>query len=192
MSKLPLLYVQGVNGSFAQRLMPEDQMRTVNDSTNDRWVVIGAHDALDQAEKGEYGYTIDADFDEIMKLPTDTPIYASVNSFESFNKEDHESYQTDDIVTTPLASDYETVGDLFAAAKDAIHDAYNDCENDEERSHFNVYNMYSFEAIKAVAANIWYNADWASLITEGDQIRMDIEYCLNQGEYDAYPEFLQE
>lgn len=51
MSKLPLLYVQGVNGSFAQRLMPEDQMRTVNDSTNDRWIVIGAHDALDQAEK---------------------------------------------------------------------------------------------------------------------------------------------
>ena len=91
MSKLPLLYVQGVNGSFAQRLMPEDQMRTINDSTNNHWVVIGAHDVLDQAEKGEYGYTIDADFDEIMKLPTDTPIYASVNSFESFNKEDHES-----------------------------------------------------------------------------------------------------
>lgn len=192
MSKLPLLYIQGVNGSFAQRLMPEDQMRTVNDSINDRWVVIGAQGTLAQAEKDEYAYTIDADFNEIMKLPADTPIYAGVNSFESFGKENHESYQIDDVVTTPLASDYETVGDLFAAAKDAIHDAYNDCENDEERSHFNVYNMYSFEAIEAVAANIWDSADWASLITEGDQIRMDIEDCLDQGEYDVYPEFLQE
>lgn len=177
-----LLYVQGLNGSSAQRL------------ENNKWIVSGAADILGQQEPGENAYRIKATFDDIMKLPFDTPIYASVNSFEVFTQEDKdngESFHSGHDEMASITEDFETVGDLFDAAKDAIKTVYENLEPSEKK-HFRIMNKNSVEAITEVAENIWDNADWASLYTGGDEIANDIQECLSNGEYDAYPALMKE
>ena len=173
-----LCLIQGINRSFAQRLY------------NGQWIVVGDHDVLVQAESDELAYCIDQDFATITKLPFDTPIYASVNSFDTYEQD------TDTLMEAPaflssVTQDFETVGDLFKYAQDAIRDVY-DSLSAAELAHFRVNNMFSPEAIIAVAENMWDGASWASLATEADEIANDISDCLENGEYDAYPALLKE
>lgn len=173
-----LCLIQGINHSFAQRLY------------DGQWIVVGASDVLAQAEPGELAYCIDQDFATITKLPFDTPIYASVNSFEPY-EQDIDTLMKASAFQSSVTQDFETVGDLFKYAQDAIRDVY-DSLNEAELAHFRVNNMFSPEAIIVVAENMWDGASWASLATEADEIANDISDCLENDEYDAYPELLKE
>lgn len=170
--------IQGINHSFAQRLY------------DGQWIVVGASDVLAQAESGELAYCIDQDFATITKLPFDTPIYASVNSFEPYDQ-DIDTLMKAQSFLSPVTQDFETVGDLFKYAQDAIRDVYDNL-SEAELAHFRTNNMLSPEAIIYVAENMWDNASWASLATEADEIANDISDCLENGEYDAYPALLKE
>lgn len=174
-----LLYVEGRNGSFAQRL------------NNNDWIVAGIHSLEDQQEPAEYAYEINTDFKTIKKLPADTPIFASTQSFPDFDKEDGETIQTDHYVSTNITEDYETVGDLFRYARETIKDIHDNLA-DDEIDHFKANNMFSIEALNEVAETIWETRNWTSLSTNADETQQDIQECLNNGEYDAYPELLKE
>lgn len=173
-----LCLIQGLNHSFAQRLY------------DGQWIVVGASNVLPQAEPDELAYCIDQDFATITKLPFDTPIYASVNSFEPYDQ-DTDTLMNGQSFLSPVTQDFETVGDLFKYAQAAIRDVY-DSLNEAERAHFRTNNMFSPEAIISVADSMWDGANWASLATEADEIANDISDCLANGEYDAYPELLKE
>ena len=170
--------IQGINHSFAQRLY------------DDQWIVVGDNDVLAQAESDELAYCIDQDFAMITKLPVDTPIYASVGSFDTY-EQDTDTLIKDQSFLSPITQNFETVGDLFKYAQDAIRDVYENL-SEAELAHFRVNNMFSPEAIIDVAENMWDGASWASLATEADEIANDISDCLENGEYDAYPELLKE
>lgn len=173
-----LYLIQGLNHSFAQRLY------------DGQWIVIGASDVLPQAESDELAYCIDQDFATITKLPVDTPIYASVGSFDTY-EQDTDTLIKGQTFLSSVTQDFETVGDLFKYAQDAIRDVYDNL-NEAELAHFRTNNMFSPEAIISVAENMWDGASWASLATEADEIANDISDCLEDGEYDAYPELLKE
>lgn len=173
-----LYLIQGLNHSFAQRLY------------DGQWIVIGASDVLPQAESDELAYCIDQDFATITKLPFDTPIYASVGSFDTY-AQDTDTLMKGQTFLSSVTQNFETVGDLFKYAQDAIRDVYDNL-TDQEQAHFRTNNMFSPEAIISVADSMWDNASWASLATEADEIANDISDCLANGEYDAYPELLKE
>lgn len=173
-----LYLIQGLNHSFAQRLY------------DGQWIVIGAGNVLPQAESDELAYCIDQDFATITKLPVDTPIYASVGSFDTY-EQDTDTLIKGQTFLSSVTQDFETVGDLFKYAQDAIRDVYDNL-SEAELAHFRANNMLSPEAIIAVAENMWDGASWASLATEADEIANDISDCLEDGEYDAYPALLKE
>lgn len=173
-----LYLIQGLNHSFAQRLY------------DGQWIVIGASDVLPQAESDELAYCIDQDFATITKLPFDTPIYASVGSFDTY-EQDTDTIMKGQTFLSSVTQNFETVGDLFKYAQDAIRDVYDNL-SEAELAHFRTNNMFSPEAIICVAENMWDGASWASLATEADEIANDISDCLENGEYDAYPELLKE
>lgn len=165
-------YVPGINHSFAQRL--------INDKN--QWVIVGAHNIFTQQDPDEYAFAINDNysFDDLLKLDPETPIYAGVNSFEPIEGNPDQS----------INNDFETVQDLIDSAKDVIRNVYQNL-NDDERPHFRDQNMFSMDALIHVAANIWNLADWASLETVAIDIEDDINECLANGEYEAYPELLK-
>ena len=114
--------IQGINHSFAQRLY------------DDQWIVIGASDVLPQAESDELAYCIDQDFATITKLPFDTPIYASVGSFDTY-EQDTDTLIKGQTFLSSVTQNFETVGDLFKYAQDAIRDVYDNL-SEAELDHF--------------------------------------------------------
>lgn len=161
-------YIQGENGSFATQVFINLWVNK-QDLPNDYvWIVKGEHGVFREQENGEFGYHCDLDFDEMLKLPKDTPIHASTLVFDG--------------QSSPLTAEYETVGDLLEYAKETL---------DELRQNqviAKVMPTISQKMIYSIARKIFDGADWSFLSTEADWVSEDAVNCFKQGEYDAYPE----
>lgn len=178
MATQKLIFIQGEKGSHAQRF-------------NSQWIVSGAHNVFLHTPS-EYGYRLNLPIDALFKLPMDTPIHAGVSYFTIFNKTlDAKTTILDNLEITSNTTDtFDSVGDLIAAAKESIQNVYQNLDS-EEKKHFRVYNMYSVDAIKEIAAALWNGMDdGASLYTAQDEIENDLYECIDTKVYDAYPALL--
>lgn len=173
-----LVFIQGEKGSHAQRL-------------NNQWIVSGAHNVFLHTPF-EYGYRLNLPINDLFKLPMDTPIHAGVSDFTTFNKTlDAKTTILDNLeITSNITDTFDSVGSLIAAAKESIQNVYQNLDP-EEKKHFRVYNMYSVDAIKEIAAALWNGMDdGTSLYTVQDEIENDLYECINTKVYDAYPALL--
>lgn len=122
---------------------------------NDTWIIHGDHNILAEQEPDEYVYKIDMNFDTLQNLNSNTPIYASVNSFSDKD----------------IADDYETLADLQNYVKDILQNL--DSNEFEKPLKPNVANNKII--INKLAELIFDNVTWQSLSTFAEDIRQDIE-----------------
>lgn len=122
---------------------------------NGTWIIHGDHNILAEQEPNELAYKIDMDFSALQNLNTDTPIYASVNSFS--NKD--------------IANDYETLADLYNYVKNILKNL--DSNDFDKPLKPNLTN--SKIITNKLAKLIFDNVTWQSFSTLAEDIRQDIE-----------------
>ena len=145
------------------------------------WQIHGAQGVLDEQAEDEYVYKADLSIDAILKLEPETPIYASVNSFDEING--------DDGTFTPVTNAYETAGDLIQLAKEILTDLANE---DPSSFQMDVFDqpmtlkanlVDNQDALKEVMDTLYNGVTWQAMGSYAPDVYQDI---LDQP--DAYPE----
>ena len=142
-----ITYVPGFNGSYAKR------------DNNGIWRIHGASNILDEQYDDEYVFKTSLSFEQVKKLPLDTPIYSSV---KSFNDND-----------TTIS--YETVGDLYQNAQQCLRG------NDDQPT-YRPYAANNTDALNEVAENIFDGVTWQSYSAYQQDVARDMS-----DQPDAYP-----
>lgn len=139
-------YIPGINGSYARL-------------TKNGWEIHGANNILDEQTEDEYAFKTSLSFDDIKKLPMDTPIYSAVHDFEDGN----------------VTHSYETVADLYNNAQKCLRD------NDDQPSYI-PFAANHIDALNEVAETIFEQVTWQHFSSYHPDVANDME-----DQPDAYP-----